>query len=52
MVFSISESKRRHPHHGQIVKTAKKLIIECSELRVVTERLKKLGPDMVSHAIV
>lgn len=45
--FSIGKSKRRHSRHGRIVETAKKLIIEWSpELRAVTERLKKLGPDI------
>jgi integrase len=47
IAFSIGKSKRRHPRHGKIVETAKKLIIEWSpELRAVTDRLKKLGPDI------
>ena len=47
IVFSIGKSKRRHPRHGKIVETAKRLIIEWSpELRAAIDRLKKLGPDI------
>ena len=47
IAFTIGKSKRRHPRHGKIVETAKKLIIEWTpELRSITERLKKLGPDI------
>ncbi len=47
VVFSIGKSKRRHPRHGQIVETSKRVILEWSpELRVVIERLKKLGPQI------
>jgi integrase len=47
IAFTISKSKRRHPRHGKTVETAKRLIIEWSpELRAVTERLKKLGPQL------
>jgi integrase len=47
IAFVIGKSKRRHPRHGQIVETAKRLIIEWShELRAVLERLKKLGPQI------
>jgi integrase len=47
IAFTIGKSKRRHPRHGKIVETAKKLIIEWTpELRSITDRLKKLGPDI------
>jgi integrase len=47
IAFTIGKSKRRHPRHGKLVETAKKLIIEWSpELRQVIERAKKLGPEL------
>lgn len=47
IAFTIGKSKRRHPRHGKIVETAKKLIIEWTpELHAITDRLKKLGPDI------
>ena len=47
IVFSIGKSKGRHPRHGKVVETSKRIIIEwSSELRAVTERLKKLGPQI------
>ncbi len=47
IAFTIGKSKRRHPRHGKIVESAKRLIIEWSpELRLITDRLKKLGPDI------
>ncbi|MGA8709215.1 MAG: tyrosine-type recombinase/integrase [Steroidobacteraceae bacterium] len=47
ILFAIGKSKRRHPRHGKVVETAKRLIVEWSpELRAVIERLKKLGPDI------
>jgi integrase len=47
IVFTIGKSKRRHPRHGKIVETARKVVIEWSaELRSVVERLKNLGPPL------
>lgn len=47
IVFTIGKSKRRHPRHGKVVETSKRVILEWSpELRVVIDRLKKLGPQI------
>lgn len=47
MVFKLGKSKRRHPRHGQIVETAKTLVVEWSpELRAVIERARSLGPQL------
>jgi integrase len=47
IVFAIGKSKRRHPRHGQVVETSKRVIVEWSpELRTVIEKVKKLGPDI------
>jgi integrase len=47
IVFRPGKSKRRHPRHGAIVETAKIVIVGWSpELREVTERARKLGPDI------
>jgi integrase len=47
ILFTIGKSKGRHPRHGKIIETAKRLIVEWSpELRAVIEKLKKLGPDI------
>jgi integrase len=47
IVFTIGKSKRRHPRHGKIVETSKRVILEWSpELRTVIERLKKLAPQI------
>jgi integrase len=47
IVFTIGKSKRRHPRHGKVVETAKRIIVEWSpELCAVVDRLKKLGPQI------
>jgi hypothetical protein len=47
IVFTIGKSKRRHPRHGKVVETAKRIIVEWSpELRAVVDQLKKLGPQI------
>jgi integrase len=47
IAFTIGKSKRRHPRHGKVVETAKRIIVEWSpELRAVVDRLKKLGPQI------
>jgi integrase len=46
-VFAIGKSKRRHPRHGKLVESSKRVIVEWSpELRTVIDRLKKLGPQI------
>lgn len=41
IVFAIGKSKRRHPRHGKVIETSKRVIVEWSpELRAVIERLK------------
>jgi integrase len=47
IAFRLGKSKRRHPRHGKIVETAKRVIVEWSdELHAVVTRLRKLGPDI------
>lgn len=47
IVFRPNKSKRRHPRHGQMIETSKRVIIEWSdELRAVVDRLRALGPQL------
>ena len=47
IVFRPGKSKRRHPRHGEMVETAKTVIVEWSpELKEVIERARSLGPHI------
>jgi integrase len=46
IVFSIGKSKRRHPRHGKVVETSKRVIVEWSpELRAVIDRQEARPAD-------
>jgi integrase len=47
IIFSVGKTKRRHPRHGEMIESAKRVIVEWSpELRALIERLKLLGPQI------